>query len=460
MKMAFIRSISGLRSTIDEENLFEKLSLYVKSFSEIIQEGAVAVGRDGRPSGEQIESVVIDALTSCGREVKLLGIVPTPTVQFIVEKMNCAGGIAITASHNPKEWNGLKFINDSGVFFDAGENTELWKIVDNNKISDKFKDNYQNITHVKDALELHVNSILALPFFKDSNILELIRKRNFKVVVDAVNSSGSLAVPMLLEKLNCEIFPLFCDGSGIFPHTPEPLPENLTQLADKVKEMKFDIGIAVDPDADRLVMIDENGEPIGEEKTIVTAIHSVLDSYEFFWNKFNKTAVVNHSTTRVSDDVAAMFDAVVLRSPVGEINVVKKMKMENAVVGGEGSGGVILPECHYGRDSLVGISLVLALLAKKNLTLSELVATYPKYEMQKTKFNFTGSLTTLIPVIKERFRDYTILEDDGIKLIKNKEWVQLRSSNTEPIIRIIAEAETKEKSQNLINSVKELLPLP
>lgn len=431
----------------------EVINKYITAFSHVSRSGKIIVGRDGRPSGIDIEKKVIEQLNTCGRDVVSIGMAPTPTVQLLVEKLQAAGGIAITASHNPSEWNGMKFVNSGGVFFDASENESLWQEVDSG--SEVIKNAKRGAVQAPiDALQIHIDSILGLPFFQSGNLLYEIQHKNYKVVVDSVNSSGSVFVPYLLKKLGCEVIELFCDGTGLFPHTPEPLPENLTQLAAAVAHHKADIGIAVDPDADRLVLIDENGNAIGEELTIVLAVESILMSFDNYNDKYNKSVVVNHSTTRLVEDIAEKFIATVHRSSVGEINVVKLMKQTNAVIGGEGSGGVILPACHYGRDSLVGIALLLKLLAQKNTTLSSICADYPIYKMRKIRVPFEGSLDNLIQSVAEQFPDSQYNFDDGVKIINQKSWVQLRKSNTEPIIRIIAETPFETDIEIMIDKIR------
>jgi phosphomannomutase len=297
---------------------------------------------------------------------------------------------------------------------------------------------------------------LNLPVFQTSDSLEIIHSKKYKVVVDAVNASGSEAIPRLLEKFGCEVIRLYCENNGEFPHTPEPIPANLTDLAKAVKEHQASFGIAVDPDADRLVLIDETGTPIGEEKTIVLATEAILDSFENFENHYDKKVVVNLSTTRMVEDIALKFGATVERSAVGEINVVNKMKSVNAVIGGEGSGGVILPASHYGRDSLVGTALILHLLAKRDVTLSELSSGLPAYVMLKTKQPFEGSLDIILKSVLTAFPAGMADLTDGIRIDFTNSWVQLRTSNTEPIIRIISEALTQEKAEELISRVQSL----
>ena len=481
--MPIVRSVSGLRSTLDLLTS-DLIKNYANAFHLFLPKGKIVIGKDGRPSGAWIEKTLTEELIKLGRDVVSIGITPTPTVQLYIKNHNSknhnsnnnfveiAGGVAITASHNPSEWNGLKFLNSDGIFLDENENNKFWNFLDadiSEKITNHNSNDFGEIFYIDSAIDEHIERILDIPFIK--NELKNIQKYNFNVVVDAVNSSGSVAVIKLLERLNCNYEKLFCDATGIFPHTPEPLPENLTQLCETVKNKivrnknsKNFIGIAVDPDADRLVLIDEDGNCIGEEKTVCIAI----DSYFTFNNFSNNNSfqnfatvsstvtssiVVNQSTTLLADIIAKNHNAEVFRSAVGEINVVKKMKETNAKIGGEGSGGVILSDCHYGRDSLVGIVLVLALLAKKQITLQQLNKNYPKLEMLKFKQEFSGDKNKLYKKIIEQNSEKIISQIDGIKINHEDSWVHLRTSNTEPIIRIIAEAPTKEQAQKLIDEV-------
>lgn len=440
--MPFIRSISGLRATLDGNFSPETASKYAAAFSNYLPEGTVVVGRDGRPSGAWIEKAVCAALQACGRKVVVLGVVPTPTVQIAVERHQAAGGIAITASHNPDEWNGLKFLNSQGIFLSEKENIDFWHIVDSGVF--EYSQSYQDLVNDNDIIDFHINSILSSSVFANG-MIEKIKALKVYAAVDAVNASGSVAVPSILEKLGCKVFKLYCNGSGIFPHLPEPLPQNLIELSKKTAEIHADLGIAVDPDADRLVLIDETGTPIGEEKTVALAIWSVL-----MRSPKGASACVNLSTTRMTDDVAEWFGGKVFRSPVGEINVVGKMKECGAVIGGEGSGGVIYPESHYGRDCLVGTALILALMAETGKKLSELAAEIPHYSMIKTKFPFIGNFNDYSDKLSVEFEGAEICKDDGIKASFANSWIHARASNTEPIARIIAEAPSEEEAQKLI----------
>jgi len=448
--MPVVRSISGLRATTDDGSLNTRLiSSYVKAFAKLLNFGRIVVGRDGRQGSDEIEKLVLSELSSVGCEVVSLGVVPTPTVQLYSELPEFSGGIAITASHNPQNWNGLKFINSNGVFPDAYENQQLWDIVDNNEIVTNHHSG--NINTVNNAIDYHIDKILDIVKSK----IDDIRKRKFRIAVDAVNASGSVAIPELLKRFDCETLELFCDTSGVFPHEPEPLPKNLSQLAEFVKINKCDMGVAVDPDADRLVLVDNNGECINEELTIALAVDAVLRNSK----EKDNTVVVNLSSSNISQWICNQYGAKLFRSLVGEINVVKKMKEVAAAIGGEGSGGVIFPQCHYGRDSLVGLALVLSAITDKNQKISEIVASLPTFFMKKEKFAFEGDFVFLKNRFKQTFSQGTFDEQDGLRIdFPDSSWLQIRKSNTEPIIRIIAEAQNNSRTIELIEAAKKLLP--
>lgn len=455
--MPIINSISGLRATLGDSLLPNLISNYVAAFDKVLPKGTVVVGRDGRPSGEWIEKIVLATFSACRRDTIAIGIVPTPTVQLSVETNdNAVGGISITASHNPEQWNGLKFINKEGVFCD---------LIENLKISDAIKFGDFNFSKTQEfgktiidnsAIDKHIQKVLDIPLLKNGTIEKIISKK-YKVVVDAVNASGSVAIPKLLKKMGCEVIEMFCDGSGKFPHTPEPIPKNLSRLAEEVKKQNADLGIAVDPDADRLVLIDDTAKPIGEEKTIVLAIESVLNNMNLFLtNDFEAKVVVNQSTSKMVDDIASKYSVEVERSSVGEINVVKTMKKRKAIIGGEGSGGVILPHCHYGRDSLVGTALILSLMALRSMTLSELSDSLPKYFIFKKKCVFKGDWNNLQSKLIKFFPNGKAIKSDGIKIIFTKSWFQVRASNTEPIVRILAEDVDEKEAKRLVNQVMKI----
>jgi phosphomannomutase len=446
--MSLIRSISGLRGIVGDGLTPEVVVRYVASFAEYLGGGPIVVGRDGRPSGGWIEEVVVGTLRARGIDAHVLGMAPTPTVQMATEKSDAWGGISITASHNPSEWNGLKFLNAAGIFLDPEECAAFFAVVDG--AADRYApwDRLGARIEMEGAVRAHVDSTLALPFVD----VERLRARRFRVVVDAVNASGSVAIPMLLEECGCEVIRLYCDESGLFPHTPEPVPENLVQLAEAVPMHGADLGVAVDPDADRLVLIDEMGKPIGEEYTITQAADFILGWERRMDAARELRAVVNLSTTRAVEDVAARYNAAVLRTPVGEINVARRMKETGAVIGGEGSGGVILPALHYGRDSLAGVVITLQNLLESGGTMSALREALPSYEIVKKKAPLAGGtdVAALLKSVAHRMDgEARATTDDGLKLDFERSWVHLRSSNTEPIIRVIAEAPTRADAEGL-----------
>lgn len=451
--MPLIRSISGLRGTLGDGLTPETVVRYVSAFAAYTGGGPVIVGHDGRPSGAWIEQVVIGTLVACGVQVRRLGMAPTPTVQMAVEKSDAVGGISITASHNPSEWNGLKFLNAEGVFPGPEECDAFFALVDRAERTYADRDGLGEAADATDLVQGHVDAVLALPFLD----IEGLRARRFRVVVDAVNASGSTVVPALLETLGCDVVRLFCDGTGVFPHTPEPLPENLVLLCDAVRLHGADLGVAVDPDADRLVLIDERGEPFGEEYTITQAADFILGWGRERNPERKEKVVVNLSTTRATEDVAARHGAELIRTPVGEINVVEGMKESGAPIGGEGSGGIILASLHYGRDSLAGIAITLSNLLKRGGTLSSLRAALPAYEIVKTKtvLGKEEKPQEVFDRVRERLEGsgrFTVT--DGLRIDFERSWVHLRASNTEPIMRIIAEAPTREEAESLIASVR------
>jgi len=441
-----ITSISGIRGIPGVSLDPETISAFSAAYATLCKPGQIVLGTDGRPSGRAIKDIVRGVLVMSGRDVIDLGVVPTPTVQLRTEHSEAAGGIAITASHNPSEWNGLKFLNSAGVFLDLIQFQQLLKAKESATKSFVVYEKFGQVCKQTDALHHHIEAVLAFPGFD----LDAIKKRKFTVVVDAVNASGSRIVPEFLQELGCTVIRLHCDGTGLFPHTPEPLPQNLTGLAKAVVMHSADMGIAVDPDADRLVLYTEKGEPFGEEYTITAAV----DSYLSASGKSGHTVVVNLSTTRAVDDVAVGYGAEVLRSAVGEINVVEKMKISSAIIGGEGSGGVILPAIHYGRDSLIGIALVLDILARRRDSVSSYRKSLPNYFIRKFKYSTVGiDVDVALKSVLSEFSAAKQNVDDGVRIDLDEGWVQLRKSNTEPIIRVIAEASTDEKALILAKNV-------
>lgn len=442
-----IRSISGVRG-ITETHLTEPVTtMYAQALHQFLPDGVVMIGMDGRPSGEFLLQTFVNELISLGRNVIVCGIVPTPTIQFMVERTEAVGGVIITASHNPEEWNGFKFVREDGTFFHPEQCSELFRLVDE-KPDLEPASNPGFLWRENNAIQKHVIHNVSLKCI-DAN---LIRSRKFKVVIDAVNASGSYAVPMMLDALGCDVVEINCDQTGIFTRGTEPLPHNLKDLSEAVLKHQADAGFAVDPDADRLAVVDENGRPIGEEYTLVIA-------GEGYINKTKKTDpfVVNMSTSLALDKMAEKYGVSVHRSAVGEINVVNMMQELDVSFGGEGNGGVILKEAHLGRDSLVGVTLVLNRMSQTDQTVSEIRKTLPNFEIVKDKVLLEGiDVDQVLDEIKGMYPDAEINTLDGVKFTWDSSWVHLRKSNTEPIMRIYAEAETVEKAQDLADSIKSI----
>ena len=444
-----IRSISGVRG-LTKTHLTPELSIiYAKALSEFLPDGVIITGRDSRPSGDLILSTMIDELIRLGRSVVQCDIVPTPTVQFMVHNTEAVGGLVVTASHNPIEWNGFKFIREDSTFFHSNECEKLFELVDKKK----FKSyNGQLGISWKDqnAIQKHVISCVSLSCIS----LNKIRKRNFKIVIDAVNGAGSDALPALLDSLGCEVIQINCEANGIFRRGTEPLPENLKDLSNAVINHKADAGFAIDPDADRLAIVDENGTALGEEYTLVVAAEGYITST----NKSDEKFVINLSTSMALEKLASKIGIGVERSAVGEINVVNKMNDLNSNFGGEGNGGVILRESHLGRDSLVAATLVLNRMAQSNETLNSIFNSLPQYKIIKDKILIESvNSDKLLDEVDYLFQDAEKSTVDGIKFTWNDKWIHLRKSNTEPIMRIYSEARTEKLAQDLVNSVKNLI---
>lgn len=452
--MSLMISISGIRGIVGETLTPEVIVKYTGAFAEYCKRinptnPRVVIGRDGRITGKIVANIASSTLLAAGVDVVAIGVVPTPTVALATEKLGAAGGISFTASHNPMQWNGLKFFAPSGLFLDAKENREVWDIADNKRAT--FA-SWQHIgKHSPDDswIRKHIDAVLSHRYLD----VEKIRQRKFKVVLDAVNAAGGAIAPMLLRELGCDVIEMNCDVGGVFAHTPEPIPENLTDLCERVKREKADIGIAVDPDVDRLVLITEQGEPFGEEYTVTSAIKFVLEKEKQRGHTFTQSVVVNLSTTRAVDDVAAQYGAKVHRTPVGEINVAKKMKNIGAIIGGEGSGGVIFPSVHCGRDAIVGIGLMMQLLADQGGTVSALKASLPQYHIAKGKIELGNRSpdAALHRIQRAVANEATINTDDGLRIDYPECWVHLRKSNTEPIVRVIAEARTMARAREVVN---------
>jgi phosphomannomutase len=421
---------------------------YAAGFATYCGEGTIVLGRDGRITGKHLTHIISSTLISMGADVVALGVCPTPTIQIAVERLKAVGGIAVTASHNPMEWNGMKFLAPTGMFLDGPQNNEFRRLVEGSNPAFASWDHLGTFTADESWIDRHIKAALAIRYVN----LPLVRRQRFKVVVDCVNASGSVIVPRLLRAFGCRVVEMNCDQSGVFAREPEPLPGNLGALSRRVKREKADLGIAVDPDADRLVLIDERGQPIGEEYTIANVVRFVLQKEHLKKKRTNPPPVViNLSTTRAVEDIASEFGVEVIRTPVGEINVAKAMQRTAAIVGGEGSGGVILSQVHLGRDSLVGMALTLAHLAEFGGPMSELRKSLPGYTIVKSKIDAgQTNVRDILDRLGDRYAGKgTVNTDDGLRIDFGDAWVQLRPSNTEPIIRIIAEARAEEHAREL-----------
>ena len=449
--MPLIKSISGIRGTIGDregEDLTKKdIILYTMSFGlwlkseNRVKSNKIVVGRDARVSGLMVQGLVLDTLTKMGFDVVCLGLSTTPTVEIAVPIEKADAGIIITASHNPREWNALKLLNNKGEFINAEDGKNLMSIADSNPSFDE-NINLGSVTFKDSYIDTHIDLILKLPFI-DS---ESIKRRKFKVVVDAVNSTGGIAIPKLLERLGVETIKLYCDPTGEFPHNPEPLKENLSDLSKLVVSQAADLGIVVDPDVDRLAFVSEDGEVFGEEYTLVACA-------DYYLKHNPGNTVSNLSSSRALKDVSDLNGCNHFFSAVGEVNVVELMKKKNAVIGGEGNGGIILPDLHYGRDALVGIALFLSHLSNLNISSSQLRSKYPSYFMSKDKIMLdkTVNVDKIINEISKKYYDQEINNEDGLKIDFENSWVQLRKSNTEPIIRVYSEAKSQEEA-NMLSS--------
>ncbi len=448
--MTLIKSISGIRGTIGGkvgDNLTPiDVVKFAASYGLWIKEQShkpayrVVIGRDARISGEMIQNLVINTLIAMGINVVNLDLSTTPTVEIAVPKENADGGIILTASHNPKQWNALKLLDSKGEFLSSTHSQRVLDIASNDSMNFSDVDSLGKVFTDNSYFDKHIDSVISLGYVNEKSI----RNSNFRVVVDGVNSTGGIVVPMLLERLGVDVIKIHCDPNGNFPHNPEPLKEHLADLSKKVLETNADFGIAVDPDVDRLAFMDEKGVLFGEEYTLVACADYVLNI-----NKGN--TVSNMSSTRALKDVTNKYGGSYTSSAVGEVNVVESMKKNNAVIGGEGNGGIILPESHYGRDALVGIALFLSLLSEKKISVSELKKTYPLYFMSKKKINLNKdtNVDSILSIIKNNHNDDEINSIDGVKIDFIDSWVHLRKSNTEPIIRIYSEAKSQLEADKL-----------
>lgn len=459
--MTLITSISGIRGTIggkpgegltpiDTVRFASAYGVWLKNASKK-EKPTVVVGRDARISGDMVKNLVIGALQGVGIDVIHIGLASTPTTELAVIDYKADGGIIITASHNPKQWNALKLLNNKGEFLDAEQGGIVLDLANKDEYFFSEVDNLGKVTEDFNFLEKHINHVLAL----DLVDVEAIKKANFKVAIDAVNSVGGVAVPKLLKALGVnDILELYCEPNGHFPHNPEPLPEHLTEISELVKNKKADVGFVVDPDADRLAIINEDGSMFGEEYTLVAVADYIL-------SQTPGNTVSNMSSTRALRDVTEKRGGKYFASAVGEVNVVTKMYEVNAVIGGEGNGGVIYPASHSGRDSLVGIALFLTHLAKSGKTTSQLRNSYPDYFMSKNKIELTPDIDVdkILVEIEKKYSSENISIIDGVKIDFAKSWIHLRKSNTEPIIRIYTEANTQDEAHKLAEDMIETIKM-
>lgn len=454
--MALIASVSGIRGTIGGspgDNLTpEDIVRFTAAYATLLKRqgvpAKVVVGRDGRISGPLVEGLVTHTLQAMGVDVVRLGLTTTPTVEMAVPAEQAGGGIILTASHNPKEWNALKLLNSSGEFLSAEDGAALLTIMRSGEVTYAPVDQAGRIFLAGDHIDRHIDAILALPYVD----VPAIRERSFHVVLDAINSTGAIAVPRLLEALGATCTVLNQEVTGNFAHNPEPLPEHLVDLCHAVKEHNADMGIAVDPDVDRLALVSGDGSWFGEEYTLVAAADHIL-------SKRPGTVVNNLSSSRALRDVAARYGQSCHSAAVGEVHVVKLMRETGAVIGGEGNGGVILPDLHYGRDALAGIALILSLLAERKTDLAKLRPTYPNYAISKNKVSMHSDedWQRILEAVRTRYASFPRNESDGLKVDLPEGWFHLRKSNTEPIIRIYAEHQDMTAADALATSVASVL---
>ena len=455
--MTLIKSISGIRGTIGGKagDGLTPLDIvrFTSSYASFIRNqysnsNTIIIGRDARISGEMVSNIVSGTLMGCGFDVLDVGLSTTPSIEVAVQLNKSAGGIIITASHNPKQWNALKLLNADGEFLSAADGEYILTLAEKDDFTFSEVDDLGNYTFDDSFNDKHIEEVLKL----DLVDVDLVKSSGFKVVVDAVNSTGGFMVPNLLEKMGVECIKLFCNPNGKFPHNPEPLPENLTEISNLVVSEGADFGIVVDPDVDRLAMVCEDGTMFGEEYTLVAVADYVL-------SKTPGNTVSNLSSTRALSDITNKHNGSYQASAVGEVNVVEKMKATNSVIGGEGNGGVIYPEMHYGRDALIGIALFLTQLAERKISVRELRDSYPNYFISKNKIQLTPEINVdkILSDLEDKYKKEKTTNIDGLKIDFKEGWVHLRKSNTEPIIRIYAESKGEDKANSLAeNMIKEI----
>ena len=453
--MTLIKSISGIRGTIGGEHgdglspidvtLFTSAYVQFIKESQNITKGKIVIGRDARISGPMMQNLVIGAVMSMGFDVIDIDLATTPTVEIAVTNEKANGGLILTASHNPKQWNALKLLNEKGEFLNGAEGERVMEIADNTEMIFSEVDDLGQHLKINDYTNKHIEQILAL----DLVDVDAIKNANFSVAIDAVNSVGGIAIPQLLKALGVkDVLELYCEPTGKFPHNPEPIPENLEEISTLMEQEKCDIGFVVDPDVDRLAIVNSDGTMFGEEYTLVAVADYVLQN-----NKGN--TVSNMSSSRALRDVTNKYGAEYFASAVGEVNVVAQMKAQNAIIGGEGNGGVILPELHYGRDALVGVALMLSYMAKSGKSTLELKKSYPQYTISKNKIQLTPEINVdaILEKIAKKYSDFPVSTIDGVKIDFEEGWVHLRKSNTEPIIRIYSESTSETEANKLAKRI-------
>jgi len=443
--MALMISVSGIRGIFGSHLNPENLVRFTAAYGTWLNGGTVVVGRDSRVTGQICEDIVCATLQSVGCSVIKTGIAPTPTVAMGVLRHGAAGGIILTASHNPEQWNALKLLNGKSEFLDADQGSDVLKIADEKSFDYKLFDEIGSVHIDDDIINYHIDKILALSYIDE----EQIRKKSFKIAVDAVNGAGSHALPALLKRLGAEVHELHCEPTGLFPHNPEPLPEHLTEISEYVVHNNCDFGLVTDPDADRLAIIDENGDMFGEEYTQVAA-------FDFLLSKKSGDTATNLSSSRAAEDITKTYGGTCYRTAVGEINVVKGMQKYGAIISGEGNGGVINPDLHPGRDALVGSAMFLQLITENGMQVSEYRASLPHYEMVKQKVALADLGMDADDVLKRIAKKFAQLKPnltDGVKIDFDNGWVHFRKSNTEPIVRIYSEAADEKTARKLATEV-------
>lgn len=452
--MTLIKSISGIRGTIGGEinnnltpiDIVKFTSAYAKWLKENVLKSTpvVVLGRDARISGTMVNDIIEGTLIGCGINIINVGLCTTPGTEMAVIDNQADGGIIITASHNPKQWNALKLLNNLGEFLNEEEGHIILKYADEGLFNYSQIDDIGKVISNENYMQQHINHVLSLSAVD----VQLVKSKKYKVVIDAVNSVGGIVIPKLLTELGCEVIELNCEANGEFSHNPEPIPENLNDICDIVRKEKADLGIVVDPDVDRLALVQENGELFGEEYTLVAVADYILSLTP-------GNTVSNLSSSRALRDITQKYGCSYSASAVGEVNVTTLMKQTNAIIGGEGNGGVIYPALHYGRDALVGIALFLTYMAKLNKTASEIKLMYPSYHISKNKIELDPRINVeeILDAIKEKYKTESISDIDGVKIDFPSEWVHLRKSNTEPIIRIYSESKDEENAIKLANTI-------